>query len=289
LIWGVNFSVIKVALEELAPLAFNALRFPLASLVLLVLLRARGPLVLPSPGDRLRLLGLGLLGNTLYQLFFILGIDRTTAGDASLLLATTPVWTLLLSFRVGHERPSGVVWVGVAGTAGGMGLVVVGGGGVHFGPQSLGGDLLMVGASVVWALYTVGARNLVLRYGPLQVTAWTLWTGTAGILLLGAPALARTALTEVSPQAWGALTYAGTLAISLAYTIWYRGVQRLGNARTAVYSNLVPVVALAVAWLWLGERPGPLQLAGAGVILLGLSLARLGGLPPRRLPPVSAA
>ena len=68
----------------------------------------------------------------------------------------------------------------------------------------------------------------------------------------------------------------GILAIGVAYLLWYRGVQRIGNSRTAAYSNLTPVVALAVAWLWLGEVPKVMQILGAVVVLVGLSVARLG-------------
>jgi drug/metabolite transporter (DMT)-like permease len=73
------------------------------------------------------------------------------------------------------------------------------------------------------------------------------------------------------------MAYAGILAIGVAYLLWYQGVQRIGNARTAAFSNLTPVIALLVAWGWLGERPTVLQVGGAVVVLLGLSLARLGG------------
>ncbi|HZD05632.1 MAG TPA: DMT family transporter, partial [Longimicrobiales bacterium] len=152
LIWGVNFAVIKVALSELHPFAFNALRFPLASLVLYVLLRRRGAIVLPRPGDRLRIVGLGILGNIVYQPLFIVGLDLTTAGSASLLLATTPVWTLLLSVGVRHEEPSPRVWIGVGGTVTGMILVVGGGGGLHLAGTGLTGDLLMMGAAMAWSL-----------------------------------------------------------------------------------------------------------------------------------------
>ena len=276
LIWGINFSVIKVALEELQPLAFNALRFPLASLVLLALMALSGRLKLPARRDWPRIALLGVLGNVAYQLFFIFGIDRTTAGNASLLLATTPIWTLLLSVLSGHERPSAIVWAGVMGTAGGMSLVVGGGSVLELGPGTWTGDALMIGSAILWSVYTVGARDLIHRYGSLETTAWTLWVGTLGLVALGIPSLASTPLRELSGVTWIGVVYAGTLAISVAYAIWYRGVGRLGNARTAAYSNLVPVVALGTAWLWLGERPSTLQMVGALVILVGLSLARLG-------------
>jgi drug/metabolite transporter (DMT)-like permease len=78
-------------------------------------------------------------------------------------------------------------------------------------------------------------------------------------------------------MAWGGVAYSGVLAIGLAYLLWYGGVQRIGNARTAAYSNLTPIVALLVAWAWLGETPTFMQVGGAGVVLGGLSLARLSG------------
>ena len=126
-IWGVNFSVIKVALLEIEPLAFNALRFPLAAATLFVLLRWRGPIPLPHKDHRARVVLLGLLGNLVYQFLFIFGIDATFAGNASLVLATTPVWTLVLSTLLGQEQHTVAVWVGVLTTMGGMVFVVVGG------------------------------------------------------------------------------------------------------------------------------------------------------------------
>jgi drug/metabolite transporter (DMT)-like permease len=273
LIWGINFSVIKVGLDEIPPSAFNALRFPLASLVLWLLLRRRGPIPRPDPGDRVRVVVLGIVGHLVYQTFFILGLDGTTAGNASLILATTPVWVLLLAAALGEERPGPWVWTGVLLTVGGMGMVVLGGAGVSLDRSRRTGDLLMLGGAMVWAAYTVGGRSLVQTYGSLAVTAWTLWIGTVLLVVVGLPALPP--LGRISLGAWGSVGYAGILGISVAYALWYRGVRRLGSARTSAYSNLVPVVALAVAWIWLGETPSGLQLGGAAVILGGLSLARL--------------
>jgi drug/metabolite transporter (DMT)-like permease len=84
-------------------------------------------------------------------------------------------------------------------------------------------------------------------------------------------------MAEAPALVWIGAGYSGILAIGLAYILWLWGVQKIGNSRTAAYSNLTPVVALGVAWAWLGETPGPLQIGGAAVVLLGLSLARLGG------------
>ena len=141
------------------------------------------------------------------------------------------------------------------------------------------GDLLILIASMLWAMYTVGGRKPVTRYGALRVTAWTLWVATPIIFLMGLPGLMRTDLRTITPEAWIGVTYAGLLGIGLAYLLWYRAGERIGNNRTAVYSILVPVAALITAWIWLGEVPTTLQLIGAAVILVGLTLARLAHSP----------
>lgn len=279
-IWGVNFSVVKLALREIDPLAFNALRFPLAAAVMWILVRHLPGPSAPASEDLRRIVALGVLGNVLYQLCFIFALDWTLAGNASLLLSTTPIWTVLLSSAVGHERLNKWVFGGVVGTFVGMVLVIAGRGEtVGLGGSTMKGDLVMVLASILWSIYTVGGRTPVGRYGALRMTAWTIWVGTPFIVVMGAPALSRTDLLSLSAGAWAGVFYAGVMSVGVAYLLWYRGVERLGNSRTAVYSNLVPVAALTTAWVWLHEVPTALQLAGAVVILGGVSIARLAQSP----------
>ena len=278
LIWGVNFSWVKIALADLHPLAFNALRFALAGGTVLLVFRAVEGFHWPAREDWARVIFLGILGNVIYQGFFIFGIANTLAGNASLILATTPVWTMALSTLRGHERLRGFVWIGGLCALVGTALVVLGSGvGTGFRSSTIRGDLLMVGAALTWSLYTVGCRGMIQRYGSLPVTAWTLGVGSIGLVAIGILPLAQTPLASVSALSWAGAIYSGVFGIGVAYVLWYRGVQSLGNARTAVYFNLVPVVALVVAWIWIGEAPGALQLLGAAVIIGGLSLVRFRG------------
>lgn len=273
-VWGVNFSVVKRALEAFAPLGFNALRYIIASLFVLAVLRSRGPLAAPERRDVPRILVLGVVGNLVYQMAFIVGLDLTLAGHASLMLALVPVFTALLSVWRGDERPGARTWGGAALAV--LGVVLVTGSALTLRqePRVFLGDLIMLGAALAWSLYTVGARPLVARYGSVRTTAWTMWVGTVGLVTAGVPSLAAQDWGRVGAEAWGGLLFSAFFSIGLAYLIWYRGVERIGNTRTAVFANLTPVVALFFGVVWLGERLTLPALLGAALTLGGVLLVR---------------
>jgi drug/metabolite transporter (DMT)-like permease len=277
LFWGANFSLVKLALRDLSPLAFTSLRFLLASGVLWVFLKAGGDRVRIKRLHWLAVIGLGIIGTTIYQTLFIYGIDWTLAGNASLMLATTPVFTTLLSLVFRQERSSLVVAAGVGLSVLGIALVVLGGStGVGFSAATLTGDLAVLVAAAAWSVYTVGSVPLVHRYGVVPVTAATMWVGTAGLLIVSLPALVGQDWAAVHPISWLAVLYSGVFAIATAYFLWYFCVRQIGSTRTAVYTNFTPVVALLVAWPALGEVPTALQAAGAGGIIVGSILVRVG-------------
>ncbi len=272
-VWGLNFVVVKAALRDLEPLAFNALRFSFAAAAVWLLLRAQGRRLLPPSGEWLPVLALGLVGHVGFQISFIFGLDATLAGNAAILLSTSPAWVVAISLAAGRERFSFAVVVGVAATLTGM-VVLVGGAPAEVGATSWAGDLLVLVAAATWAVYTVFGQRLTERRGALEVSAWTLWAGVPFIVAAGVPDLVRTDWSTLSPGAWLGVVYAGVFAIGVAYPLWYRGVTSLGQSRTAVYQNLVPVVALASGWLLLAEAPSLQQAIGAGVILIGVVVAR---------------
>jgi len=276
LIWGSNFSVVKAALREFSPLAFNSTRFVLASTLLAGFLLVSGTRIRFDRRDLVRLVGLGLLGNVVYQALFIFGINGTRAGNAALMLATVPLIVTVLSVALKHEVISRAGWAGVALSIAGIALILWGSSrGLHFGADTLRGDLTMLGSALGWSVYTVLSSPYVRKYGTLPVTAFTMWTGTIGLVAISVPSLLAQPWSSVGPGAWGGLVFSGALSLALAYILWYYGIRHLGSSRTAVYSNTVPVVALIVAWLTLGEVPTWVQVAGTAMIIGGIGLSRL--------------
>jgi drug/metabolite transporter (DMT)-like permease len=136
------------------------------------------------------------------------------------------------------------------------------------------GDLMILVGSFLWALYAVLAAPLMTRYSPLRVTALTTSIGAVPLILIGLPAVAAMNFDQVQASGWAGLLYSATFAIVIAYVIWNNGVKKIGGARTAFYSNLIPVVGTISAAFILGEVITPLKVVGAAVIFFGLYLAR---------------
>ncbi|HEV8613172.1 MAG TPA: EamA family transporter [Gemmatimonadales bacterium] len=269
LIWGGNFSVSKFAMGQLGPLAFSGIRFTLASVLLLLIARRAGVMT-PLPRRTFwALVGLGVVGNTIYQSAFMTGLSLTTATNSAMIIASLPVEVALLGSLLGIERATLATWIGVAlGTAGVA--LVVSARGVHFHAGSLRGDLLVLAATVCWASYTVGVRRVGERVDPLQITAITATAGAPGLLLLGLPRLLRQDWGAVTLKSWGALAYAALLALVLAYVLYNRAVQGIGTARTALYNCITPLVAMLIAWITLGEVPTGVQLVGVALVIGGV-------------------
>ncbi|MFQ5741699.1 MAG: EamA family transporter, partial [Acidobacteriota bacterium] len=138
------------------------------------------------------------------------------------------------------------------------------------------GDLLLLGSAACWASYTVYSQPLLTKVRPLALTSVSMAAGGLPLLILGLPEIARMEPTRISLTAWGGLGYATLMALVVGYLAWSQGVSVLGSTRTAIYLNLVPVVAVVVAWWWLGERLGLVQALGATGVVLGIGLSRSG-------------
>jgi drug/metabolite transporter (DMT)-like permease len=287
-IWGTNYSIVKHAFREIDPQAFNAGRMLIASSVFLALIvgarrvrRPAGIVSTPAPittPDWMWLIGLGVVGHFLYQYLFIGGLARTSVANSSLMLGATPVVIALITAGLGLDRISRLHWAGAALSL--LGIYVVVGSGAQLGGQHLTGDLLMAGAVLCWALYTIAARRLMERHSPVGVTGISMIVGSVLYVLLVNARIRGTDWSAVSAATWFAIVYSALFALCIAYTIWYAAVREIGSTRTSVYSNLVPLVAMVTAIVFLGEPLVPAKLAGAAAVLIGVALTRVGRTQP---------
>ena len=281
LIWGVNYTSVKYGTGLVAPLAFNGVRVTLAAVSLVIVAQIasawfgieRGGW--PARRDAIALLLLGTLGNGVYQILFVEGIARTRAGDAALLISASPAFIALIGRLRGSERVSSRGVVGIALSILGMGLVVAGTADTGASRRAtLLGDSLLLISSLCWSLYTVYLQPYTHRVGGIHLSALTMIGGMVPLLAVAAPSMVATNWSALPLLAWGSVAYSGLFALVIAYLFWYHGVRVLGPTRTAMYSNLQPVFALAVAWLVLGEGITGWEIAGAASIITGLLLTR---------------
>jgi drug/metabolite transporter (DMT)-like permease len=277
LAWGVNLTVLKIGLRGLPPHAFNAVRLTLASLAYLAILALTPSGFRPAKGDLWKMAGLGLLGLTAYQVFFIKAISVMNASAAAVVMGTSPVFIALLSTAVGQEKIHWAGWVGIALSFAGFFLVVSGeNGGGGFTWQGARGAVLILLANACWAGYTVFARPVLERNRPFQVSALATVLGTAVYLPFSLRELSRLDWGSITPLGWGAIAYSGLVAITLCFALWYVSLKAVGSAKTGVYGNLTPIVAVVFAAIVLGDRLTSLQALGAAVTLAGVYLTRSG-------------
>jgi drug/metabolite transporter (DMT)-like permease len=275
--WGSNFTVIKAALQQMPGPAFNGLRMVLASIVFLALISWRDGLVrsvraIPRR-DWFPIVSLSVLGHGFYQYLFMGGVARTSVTNSALIFGCTPITVSLLSALLGHERPGWTRWAGTVLSLTGIYFVV--GQGARQGTSSLVGDAMIFGAMLCWAGYTVGTKPLLSRYSPLFITGLTMAIGTIVYAPIALLWLRGVDLGQLSAPAWAGIIYSALFSLVAAYVIWYTAVQKLGGGHTSMYSNIVPMVAMTVAAIVLGEPLTATKLAGAAAILSGVALTRL--------------
>jgi drug/metabolite transporter (DMT)-like permease len=277
LIWAINFPFIKIALREFSPLAFNGIRLTFASVVLVFFLILAKHELRVEKRDLWKLIILGIIGNTIYQMLFIHGIHLTTASSTAIIMAMTPASVALLSSFFKHEKLHWAAWLGIVLSFIGFYLVITEQPGTFiFSWKSLKGDMMIFFGNIVWAVYTVFSKPLLGRISPLKWSALTLAVGTVFYLPFCVPAFVRQDFGQISYKDWSILIYSGLFALAFSYVAWYASVRRVGNSKTAIYGNITPVMTVIFAYIFITEKVSLWQAFGALIILSGVYLTRSG-------------
>ncbi len=275
-IFGFSFLVTKGALEAWTPFELLFLRFTLASLVLSVLARL-GFLRLSYRGKPFgTLVLLCLFQPLLYFACETFGLRETASSTAGLILGALPAAVAALSVPMLKEKLAPRQVAGLVLSVAGVALIVLAGsgGGAGHRADSLLGILLIVGAVVSAAFYNIYSRRASSSYSPAETTFAMMVSGAVsfGILALGARLAKGTEgiLARATPSAWMAVAYLGVLSSVVAFFLVNLTLQKLKASQSAVFGTLTTLVALAAGVLFRGEFAGPLQLAGAAMIIGGV-------------------
>lgn len=286
-LWAGNFIVVKGAVEILPPVGFTFLRYLVASATVLALLRWRtGGFELPRH-DVIRVAILGVIGFGCYQVLWSTGIQRISAGDSALLIATTPVFTAVLAAMTGSDTLSPMRLLGALLSFVGVAIVIESGPGFDL-SASLVGDLLTLAAAMCWAIYTSFGANVLRRHSPLVTTTWAVVAGTIFLAPIGIGQLATTGIVggmEVALASGAvvaailAILYSGTLAAGVANVVIFHAIKLVGPTRITALQSLIPAMAVVLAAVFLAEPIRAGQVLGGIVIIAGVAILRRGTLP----------
>jgi drug/metabolite transporter (DMT)-like permease len=270
LLWGSAFPAIGLALTAFSPGELSVVRLAVAAVALALvapMLRIRRP----AAADLGRIVLCGLTGMTAYQLLLNGGQQTVPAGTASLLIALSPIATALLARALLRERLDAVQWTGMAVAFSGAAILALRHGTVL---SIEPGALAVVAAALSQAVFFVASKPLLARYRGVELTAYATWVGAAVLLPLAGGAL--DAVRSAPGAALAAVAWLGLGTSAVGFVTWAAALARLPAGVAANSLSLVPLVALSVAWLLLGEVPGPPALAGGALCLVGVALVRRG-------------
>ena len=273
LMWASTFSLFKIAWREIDPVAFTSLRFAamvLFSVAVLMLSKSR---VRPRRADLPGLIASGLTGYFLYQMGFMLGLDRTTALASAILISTHPIFSVIVMWLVRKEKPRALEVAGVV--IGFIGVAVFLRAWDAFAAARLG-DLFSLGAAAAFGTYGVVTQPLSKRFPPRELMAYGLGLGGLLITLVGFPAMIDQDWNSVSAGTWAILIYAIIGPVYLAYLLWNWAIRQRGIPRTVIYGFLVPILGGAIAVLLLDEQLTTERVIGALIVIGGLVVTRLG-------------
>lgn len=222
--------------------------------------------------DLLRIALLGLLGISANQTLFLYGLQHTTAINATILVTTVPVFTVLGSVLLRREAPSALKFAGIS-LAGAGAIWLIGPDRVSLAPATALGNALILAGMACYATYFLYSKPVLARYGSLTVSSYAMLFAIVGVLPFGIMSGMGLAWSTIPGRVWVLVAYIVLFPTLLTYLLNLWALRRASSNLVAVYIYLQPLIAAAVAPLVLrGEGVTPRAAFAGAAIFLGLGL-----------------
>ncbi|CCH49637.1 DMT family transporter [Pseudodesulfovibrio piezophilus] len=273
-LWGGTWVAGRILAQSIQPMPAAFLRFALASILLIIMCwRAEGRMPRIRRKQILPLAFLGASGVFTYSYFFFSGLQTVAAGRAALIVACIPVCISIISAVFYREKFGPARVVGALISLAGVSMVISDGNPLNLLSGGVSrGDFMILGCVVSWTAYSLGGRAVMKSVAPLPAVAWSSLFGT---MMLFPAALAEGLIHDVTNARlldWGCILYLGALATALAYFWYYQAIATIGASRSGIFINTVPVFAVILGFLILGEPIHFSLITGGVMVITGVYL-----------------
>lgn len=276
-IWGGTFVAGRIAVQDSNVFSIAFLRFAIAAVLLLAISRQQGqgfPKLTAKDWWGISLLG--LTGIFAYNAFFLGGLKLLPASRASLIVALNPIAIALSSALLFREPLSKLKIFGILTSLVGVSVIVSKGNPLDLIKTGIGtGDLLLFGCVASWVSYTLIGKQVLKTVPKLAATTYSCLLGSIALLPIALHSGLLTDLPKLTLSAWLSTAYMGAIGTVIAF-LWYSdGIQKIGASRTAIFTNLVPVSAVLMGVIGLGESFTPSIAIGGTLVISGVLCTNL--------------
>jgi drug/metabolite transporter (DMT)-like permease len=274
--WSANYIVAKVALREFPPLLLSTVRVTMAGVLMLFIRVMKREGNGAAREDFPLLVILGLFGVALNQLFFVVGLGRTTVAHAAIIVSLGPVLVLLIASIMKLERLTGRKVAGMLIAMAGVAVLKLFQENSHGARATWSGDLLVFLSTLAFALFTVFGKPVTRRYSSVTVNTFAYVSGAIALAPVTIWQAAAFPLGRISVTGWMCAFYMALFPSVVAYLIYYYALTHIAASRVASFSYLQPVFATTMAVFLLGEPVTAPVVAAGAVILAGVYITERG-------------
>lgn len=279
-LWGINATVMKFGISQIDPFVFNSIRLTVSAIALWLCVvfenrtTSRNVKTKDQPKLVWWIIGFAFLSGAIYQITFLTGIFKTTAGNTALIMSSCPMWTAGLAVLATSERLSRGAWLGLTITLVGTVFVIAQKSEFSTSAATLTGNLIVLAAALAWSISSVVSKPLLNHVSAIRLAFFSIIITLPLHWLLAVPNFQKDCAVAFSPWVFASILYSGFFSTGVAYAMWNYGVQKLGAPHASIYQNVIPFVAVISAWWMIGETPLPLQIWGGTLIIGGLLIMR---------------